>query len=71
MVSQAPGSVVPLGLIRSSQGGTKLRQWMGPAALNAKYCPSPSLGPGSTGTLYANMILPLVGLEFAAVTWCK
>ena len=69
--AMAPDNVVPLGLIRSSWGGTKIRQWMGPAALNAEYCPSPSLGPGSTGTLYANMILPLVGLKFAAVTWCK
>ena len=59
---------VPLGLIRSSWGGTKIREWSSAAAIAecTQAVPAP---PGTTTKLFANMILPLVGLNFKAVTW--
>ena len=66
--ADAERSSVPLGLIRSSWGGTKIREWSSAAAIAecAQAVPAP---PGTTTKLFANMILPLVGLNFKAVTW--
>jgi sialate O-acetylesterase len=52
---------VPIGLLRSSWGGTKIREWSSPTAL-AK-CPGTAAG----GKLFASMIQPFVGLKFKAV----
>lgn len=61
---------VPLGLVRSSWGGTKIRAWSSPEAIDVcrQQNPAPA---GSTSMLFSNMILPLVGLEFSAVVWCE
>ena len=58
---------VPLGLIRSSAGGTKIRQWSSADAL-AK-CRQSSPAPKDSSTLFENMIQPLKGIHFAAVVW--
>ena len=58
---------VPLGLIRSSAGGTKIRQWSSADAL-AK-CTQSSPAPKDSSTLFENMIQPLKGVNFAAVVW--
>ena len=58
---------VPLGLIRSSAGGTKIRMWSSADAL-AK-CTQSSPAPKDSSTLFANMIQPLKGVNFAAVVW--
>ena len=65
---KADAERVPLGLIRSSWGGTKIREWSSAAAIAecTQAVPAP---PGTTTKLFANMILPLVGLNFKAVTW--
>lgn len=58
---------VPLGLIRSSAGGTKIRMWSSADAL-AK-CVQSSPAPTDSSTLFENMIQPLKGVNFAAVVW--
>jgi hypothetical protein len=64
----SPDSKIPLGLLRSSWGGTRVEQWSGPAALAA--CPEQH-GPAPSGvsTLWASMLMPLKGLQFKAMTW--
>ena len=59
---------VPLGLIRSSVGGTKIRMWSSPDAI-AKCTQAIPAPPGSTSCLFSNMILPFAGVNFAAVVW--
>jgi len=57
---------VPLGLIRSSKGGTKIMKWSPQSAVatcsrrRRRYLAS---------SLYANMIHPFAGLHFSAVIW--
>jgi len=58
---------VPLGLIRSSGGGTKIRQWSSADAL-AK-CTQSIPAPKDKSLLFENMIQPLAGVNFAAVVW--
>jgi hypothetical protein len=58
---------VPLGLVRSSAGGTKIRMWSSADAL-AK-CTQSSPAPKDSSTLFENMIQPLKGVNFAAVVW--
>ena len=62
--------LVPLGLVRSSWGGTKIRAWSSPEAIAVCVQADPAPA-GSTSMLFSNMILPLVGLEFSAVVWCE
>ena len=61
---------VPIGLLRSSMGGTQIQLWSSPEALSA-------CGPVAEkgfwrpySSLFWHMILPMRGLSFAAVTWC-
>ena len=62
------GRRVPIGLVRSSAGGTKIRLWSSSDAI-AKCKQAQPAPPGSTSTLFSNMILPFTGLNWAAVTW--
>eukprot|EP01046_Picozoa_sp_COSAG06_P016629 COSAG06_NODE_1106_length_10684_cov_5.383656_10_plen_346_part_00 len=64
----SPDSKIPLGLLRSSWGGTRIEQWSSPAALAA--CPEQhSSPPKGVSTLWASMLMPLKGLQFKAMTW--
>jgi len=60
---------VPLGLVRSSWGGTKILRWSGPDAMAR--CPQPSKphGRGLPSDLFSNMIHPLKRLRFSAIVW--
>ena len=58
---------VPLGLIRSSAGGTKIRLWSSADAI-AK-CVQSAPPPKDPSTLFENMIRPLSRLDFRAVVW--
>lgn len=60
---------VPLGLVRSSWGGTKILRWSGPDAM--AQCPQTSKphGRGLPSDLFSNMIYPLMRLRFSAIVW--
>jgi len=60
-------SGVPLGLVRSSWGGTKILRWSGPDAV--KRCPQSRQPRGQYADLFANMIYPMAKLHFSAVVW--
>ena len=67
IASKSADASVPLGLLRSSWGGTRVEEWSGPSAIAA--CP-PQTGAGSgVSTLWANMIMPFRGLSFRAYTY--
>ena len=55
---------VPIGLVRSSWGGTTIQSWSSPDAIGQ--CP----GVTETGSkLFNGMIAPFAGLRFKAVVW--
>jgi hypothetical protein len=65
---------VPLGLLRSSWGGTRVEEWSSPAAIAA--CPAqtgaePPHGGNGVSTLWANMIMPFRGMSFRAYTFYR
>lgn len=60
------GGMVPLGLVRSSWGGTRIDQWQTPKAIAT--CPQNGTRPGSS-QLFNGMINPFVGLQLSAVVW--
>ena len=60
---------IPIGLVRSSMGGTKIHKWSSPAAVAE--CPqAPTIPPtNDLSSLFNNMILPLEGIRFKAIVW--
>lgn len=60
-------SSVPVGLVRSSWGGTKIHKWQSSEAI-AK-CPQEGKVPSDASFLWNGMINPLIGLHFSAVVW--
>ncbi len=66
--SQSPDASVPIGLLRSSWGGTRVEQWSSPAALAA--CPvQHGNPPAGVSKLWGSMLMPFKGLAFKALTW--
>ena len=68
VLSKSANAHVPLGLLRSSWGGTRIEQWSSPAALDA--CPAQhGKPPAGVSNLWASMLMPFKGLHFKALTW--
>ena len=66
--SKSADASVPIGLLRSSWGGTRVEQWSSPAALAA--CPTQhGQPPSGVSNLWASMMMPFKGLQFKALTW--
>ena len=64
-----PSLGVPIGLVRSSMGGTQIQLWSSPAALAACNTTAPATFWRPYSSLFLSMILPMKGLSFAALTW--
>lgn len=60
---------VPIGLLRSSMGGTQVQLWSSPAALAACNTTAPATFWRPYSSLFQSMILPMKGLSFATMTW--
>ena len=60
---------MPIGLVRSSMGGTQIQLWSSPAALAACNTTAPATFWRPYSSLFLSMILPMKGLSFAALTW--
>lgn len=73
---------VPLGVVRSSKGGSTIDLWSSAEA--RAHCPPPSppraLGPPPApclspalcpGSLWSMMMAPFAGVKFKAITWCR
>lgn len=56
---------VPIGLVRSSWGGTPIQDWTPAETVSA--CPQPV--QTRTSTLYDWMINPFIGIEWSGITW--
>ena len=67
IAAKSADAAVPLGLLRSSWGGTRVEAWSGPAAIAA--CPAQTGAGNGVSTLWANMIMPFRGLSFRAYTF--
>lgn len=67
-MSKSSDASVPIGLLRSSWGGTRVEQWSSPTALAA--CPMQhGKPPAGLSNLWASMLMPFKGLAFKALTW--
>jgi hypothetical protein len=64
-----PSLGVPIGLVRSSMGGTQIQLWSSPAALAMCNTTAPATFWRPYSSLFLSMILPMKGLSFAALTW--
>jgi hypothetical protein len=71
---------VPLGVVRSSKGGSTIDLWSS-AEARAR-CPPPPPAPGPPpapclspalcpGSLWSMMMAPFAGVKFKAITWCR
>jgi len=58
---------VPLGLVRSSWGGTKILRWSSPDAMSR--CPQSVKPQRMASDLFSNMIYPMAKLQFSAIVW--
>ena len=59
---------IPVGLIRSSWGGTEIGMWSSSDAVEK--CPHPTpVNTGYVSTLFNGMISPFIGLQFSGVVW--
>jgi hypothetical protein len=71
LLPMLPDPTVPIGLVRSSMGGTQIQLWSSPAAL--AHCnttvPAPTAFWRPYSSLFWTMILPFRGLSFAALIW--
>ena len=68
IASKHADATVPIGLVRSSWGGTRVEQWSSPVAVAA--CPvQHGKPPSGVSNLWASMIMPFKGLNFKAMTW--
>ena len=75
VVNRRNDTVVPIGLLHASYGGTVVESWTSPDA-NAKCGPIPDNPPGSNpvgqnnaSACYNAMIHPLLPMQFAGVLW--
>lgn len=69
LLGSSASSRIPVGLVRSSMGGTQIQLWSSPTALRA--CGN-TTAPGfwrNYSSLWASMISPFKGLSFAGVVW--
>ena len=64
-----PSLGVPIGLVRSSMGGTQIQLWSSPAALATCNTTAPATFWRPYSSLFLSMILPMKGLSFAALVW--
>mmetsp|Transcript_7340 Transcript_7340/g.21688 ORF Transcript_7340/g.21688 Transcript_7340/m.21688 type:complete len:747 (+) Transcript_7340:499-2739(+) len=72
-------TVVPLGMIHSSWGGTMVEMWQPNASLNAAVCKNSSGGPYApwqngrwdinSGALWNGMVLPVVNMTIKGAFW--
>ena len=67
IASKSADATVPLGLLRSSWGGTRVEEWSSPDAVAA--CPVQKAAGRGVSTLWANMIMPFRGMSFRAYTY--
>jgi hypothetical protein len=63
------GGQVPVGLVVSAVGGTRVHNWSGPRAL--AQCNQSGAAPGTSSRLWNGMITPVLKMRFRAVLWMQ